>query len=759
MDLGEILDDKPPPSAAQDNQDGEFEKMWEFEFDAANIKLDISCEEEQICEVPIVADLKADLKATSTAEALNEIQDNEPTEVSVNASIKEEIQTEEDECVEEVISEDDDETNKSLIDSLMGNCSFNSEMNEPIKEKSKDDYNPEICLVMSDHNYPRCSQESQSPPNLKETLFNHILSQSQEAKTTETNINKEKINEYVDSLLANLNQFSKSYLGVTEKQNVDATVNQEKKDDSVQNDDTGSEANFSVQDLMDEILADDDTQQEIKKPDPEKTEKDLQEEDIMKLEQEIQRTLESMDNSSASSSSSDEEKQIKTEPVEESNTEEQTTEIEVSKEKTIENSITPTMDMPEIETQVSKTAEEMAETRSIENQSPTEHLNEDDAISDTEMQAPKSAEDNLSDKNKEEAAISDTEMEPTKSAEEGLSEKNKSSPNSPAANNDLLAASHETLFPNNTEVMSALLDENCSEPLEHLNEPFELMALNVTEESHNAKVKETLQNITKFANKLLCDCQSFASASRNIEEKLEKYLTEQFEEFRLLSNYQQRLKESSQQTDMIKKLSKKQKLRKLNKKNKKLLLASSDSSTDFQSSDEISDEDLSATASAIKEESSNLCTTNTEDMANNLLANVAEVLKENVTIKTETPTEATAAAVLKNTISSSSNRLLPAEYDDGICLDPYIESEIFETGPITEQPEKSQLLNNKLSQISAKKFLGKKLNKKLKKSNESDKENKKDIKNKTDDSGDSSSDSEKDKEIERYVEKILTCKI
>ncbi|XP_053957323.1 transcriptional regulator ATRX-like isoform X1 [Anastrepha ludens] len=183
--------------------------------------------------------------------------------------------------------------------------------------------------------------------------------------------------------------------------------------------------------------------------------------------------------------------------------------------------------------------------------------------------------------------------------------------------------------------------ENCSEPMEHttFDEVFEI---NCNEKS---TVINHLDSLLSFAKSLQNDCETFTSSTTTIENRLQKYMQEQFEIFKkiVISCAALRCVDKSIQTDN--KLSKR-KLRKLNQNNKKMLLDSS--STSDSSSSEIS------TKSKISRPFA-------KSSANNTVIDSATQI-----------------------FSGKKTESLAAEYDDGVPLVEYTQSEIFETETFCE---------------------------------------------------------------------------
>ncbi|XP_054083864.1 transcriptional regulator ATRX homolog isoform X2 [Zeugodacus cucurbitae] len=181
--------------------------------------------------------------------------------------------------------------------------------------------------------------------------------------------------------------------------------------------------------------------------------------------------------------------------------------------------------------------------------------------------------------------------------------------------------------------------ENCSEPMEHstFDEAFDINC------NEKLTVIHHLETLKSFAKSLQNDCDTFTSSTTSIENKLQKYLQEQLEIFKNIvkNSAAVRCEDKSIQTDS--RLSK-NKLRKLNQNNKHILLDPTDSS---------SSSDTSHTEALIKLPGNRIRTK--WSSKNSELSSATEILGAN---KKES---------------------IAAEYDDGVPLAEYTQSEIFET--------------------------------------------------------------------------------
>ncbi|XP_014089713.3 transcriptional regulator ATRX [Bactrocera oleae] len=181
--------------------------------------------------------------------------------------------------------------------------------------------------------------------------------------------------------------------------------------------------------------------------------------------------------------------------------------------------------------------------------------------------------------------------------------------------------------------------ENCSEPMEHstFDEAFDINC------NEKLTVIHHLETLKSFAKALQNDCDTFTSSTTTIENKLQKYLQEQFEIFKRIvkSSAAVRCEDKSIQTDS--RLSK-NKLRKLNQSNKQILLDATDSD---------SSSDSSQTEALMK-------------------------LPGN-RFRTKCSTKSSEVSAATQMLSAHKKESIAAEYDDGVPLAEYTQSEIFET--------------------------------------------------------------------------------
>ncbi|XP_050319322.1 transcriptional regulator ATRX-like [Bactrocera neohumeralis] len=181
--------------------------------------------------------------------------------------------------------------------------------------------------------------------------------------------------------------------------------------------------------------------------------------------------------------------------------------------------------------------------------------------------------------------------------------------------------------------------ENCSEPMEHstFDEAFDINC------NEKLTVIHHLETLKSFAKSLQNDCDTFTSSTTTIENKLQKYLQEQFEIFKRIvkSSAAVRYEDKSMQTDN--RLSK-NKLRKLNQSNKHILLDATDSD---------SSSDTSKMEAFIK------------------------LPGNRIRIKSSTKNSEVNAGT--QMLSAHKKESIAAEYDDGVPLAEYTQSEIFET--------------------------------------------------------------------------------
>ncbi|XP_067621446.1 transcriptional regulator ATRX-like isoform X2 [Eurosta solidaginis] len=189
--------------------------------------------------------------------------------------------------------------------------------------------------------------------------------------------------------------------------------------------------------------------------------------------------------------------------------------------------------------------------------------------------------------------------------------------------------------------------EYCSEPLEHttFDDAFELNC------NEKLTVINHLHTLKSFAKSLRDDCEMFTTSTTTIESKLQKYMQEKFEIFKKIvrSATAFHCEEKSIQTD--ERLSKR-KIRKLNQSNKKCLI----NPTETNSS---SDGDYSSTDNSIK----------------------SQITTSPLRIKISHTNSRLNSPSSTQLVNSETNKkeCIAADYDDGVALVDYTQSEVFET--------------------------------------------------------------------------------
>uniref|UniRef100_W8AIW8 Helicase ARIP4 n=1 Tax=Ceratitis capitata TaxID=7213 RepID=W8AIW8_CERCA len=180
--------------------------------------------------------------------------------------------------------------------------------------------------------------------------------------------------------------------------------------------------------------------------------------------------------------------------------------------------------------------------------------------------------------------------------------------------------------------------ENCSEPMEHstFDEAFDINC------NEKLTVIHHLEALRTFAKSLQNDCETFNSSTTTIESKLQKYLQEKFEIFKKIVKTSSALRseEKSIQTDT--RLSR-HKLRKLNQNNKNILLEPDSSSY----SDDSHSESLTK--------------------------------YQGYRARTKSFSRRSKVDAATEIFYGNKKESIAAEYDDGVPLVEYTQSEIFET--------------------------------------------------------------------------------
>lgn len=216
--------------------------------------------------------------------------------------------------------------------------------------------------------------------------------------------------------------------------------------------------------------------------------------------------------------------------------------------------------------------------------------------------------------------------------------------------------------------ISEPLADNCSEPIEHqlFDEEFELLCKNgLLPLKSDTKIKTTstklLEKLKEFASHILTDCEVFSSSSRSVEEKLLDYIKIQYnlfqEHFRPVALFNRSIETQT----VFQKLSKhEQKSRKLSKRSRRS--KTTDHSSNFTSS--------SSTSSSSSE--------NEEPNTQIPLQTTAGVKEDGDTISDvkSLPFVVPSCDIVKN---------YSQDYDDGINLSQYVQSEIFDIDSLSPQ--------------------------------------------------------------------------
>uniref|UniRef100_A0A1A9W059 Repressor of RNA polymerase III transcription MAF1 homolog n=1 Tax=Glossina brevipalpis TaxID=37001 RepID=A0A1A9W059_9MUSC len=213
--------------------------------------------------------------------------------------------------------------------------------------------------------------------------------------------------------------------------------------------------------------------------------------------------------------------------------------------------------------------------------------------------------------------------------------------------------------------------ENCSEPLEQhiFDEDFEILckagSLGQRQDvvTNRSEVTNFLEKLEGFALNLQNDCKSFATASTNIEGKLQNYIQEQLQHFRLICKpYTLSFTNNMEVQVKLKPLTRHKRI-KLNMESKKKLLNNIDSSPESCSSSPSDNDDEANVQSSELGDADNIKT------------------KRMTRLPTlSASSHSTCALELPNLNNQEENVCnLSQEYDDGVPLTNYLQSEIFES--------------------------------------------------------------------------------
>uniref|UniRef100_A0A1I8PAA2 Transcriptional regulator ATRX n=1 Tax=Stomoxys calcitrans TaxID=35570 RepID=A0A1I8PAA2_STOCA len=217
--------------------------------------------------------------------------------------------------------------------------------------------------------------------------------------------------------------------------------------------------------------------------------------------------------------------------------------------------------------------------------------------------------------------------------------------------------------------LNETLVDNCSEPLEHhmFEEEFEALCksgklkLENYRQIHSAGLLEKLND---FATNIQRDCRYFSSASTNIDQKLNDYIQQQYKHFQeqfsaycIVSDANKKITVETQ-TD-FKKITKRHR-RKLNLESKSNLMKTSDKSSQYDSS------------------SSSSLSGDEKGSRNSILETTKRKKRspKKTSIKNENNSSDPENALPNEAKQSQTNPF--QEYDDGINLSQYVQSEIFD---------------------------------------------------------------------------------
>uniref|UniRef100_A0A1A9V9H3 Transcriptional regulator ATRX n=1 Tax=Glossina austeni TaxID=7395 RepID=A0A1A9V9H3_GLOAU len=226
---------------------------------------------------------------------------------------------------------------------------------------------------------------------------------------------------------------------------------------------------------------------------------------------------------------------------------------------------------------------------------------------------------------------------------------------------------HRTTLP---PTQSANKSENCSEPLEQqiFDEEFDLLckagSLAQRQEAaiNKSEVANFLGKLEDFALNLQNDCKSFATASTNIEGKLQNYIRQQLQHFRLICKpYTLSLTNNMEVQVTLKSMTRHKRI-KLNMESKKKLLNNVDSSLESCSSSPSDNDDEGDVKTCELKETDN-----------------AKAKRVSRLPASSSSSHSTYAPEMPNLNYQEENVCnLSQDYDDGVPLTNYLQSEIFE---------------------------------------------------------------------------------
>lgn len=229
--------------------------------------------------------------------------------------------------------------------------------------------------------------------------------------------------------------------------------------------------------------------------------------------------------------------------------------------------------------------------------------------------------------------------------------------------------------------------DNCSEPIEHnlFEEEFELLCKNgmlpiAKKETKTDLSIQLLEKLKDFVSNIQKDCLAFATVSTNIEEKLHDYIKQQYLQYQEIFKpycYSTDKQTVETQTD-FKRLTKR-KRKTVKKESKKQTTKTSEHSTIY-----------SSTSSSSPSSSSSSSSSDEED--NTLHKPVKKENSDNMANQDHQPELSQASVTLPSVVKSlppcTTNPYITnysQEYDDGINLSQYVQSEIFDIDTMSQQ--------------------------------------------------------------------------
>ncbi|XP_075150194.1 uncharacterized protein LOC142224305 isoform X2 [Haematobia irritans] len=337
------------------------------------------------------------------------------------------------------------------------------------------------------------------------------------------------------------------------------------------------------------------------------------------------------------------------------NINEENSTIEEEKQETTEEIKNPINDENvsefDKETKQESTAEESEINHSIneENESIRESLLDENNIMADEKGNENKTEEEEDNKNHD---VADTDAKTGLSLEEIT----------PSSENIIANSKKEMV---ESKPLTEIFADNCSEPLEHhmFEEEFAILCKNgniALEKAKHDQSSDLLSKLIDFAAHIQRDCNSFYSASTNIEQKLHDYIQQQYkyfqEQFKAYCQDQKSRIAVETQTD-FKKVTKRHR-NKLNLDSKKCLMKTSDKSSQYDSS--------SSSLSGDEDSKTVIFESHRKKRA------TKRSLKSTTTLDNEGNNERDGSSQSHHPITHFQ------EYDDGIDLSKYVQSEIFE---------------------------------------------------------------------------------